>query len=112
MTLDDCFATLERCAAAGERCPVNQPKGSFPSDRTSKLARQGKIRVEIFRYNWRVVTILVGPHAGKQTAPAPEGTRPYVIIDKNGSRCNGKPLSNHRSTPAPITLRKFSWDRP
>ena len=34
---------------------------------TSGLARGGKIRIDVYPHNWRVVTILMGPYAGKET---------------------------------------------
>lgn len=68
--LDKAFSALEAAAAKGERCPQNSPDGII-SDDISELARLGRVRSEIFAHNWRVVTILTGPHAGKKTAPCP-----------------------------------------
>lgn len=79
LTPDEAFAMLEAVADAGERCPLASK--SFQSHLTSGLARAGKIRVDVYPHNWRVVTILVGPFALKATAPPPNPTwRPYLTI--------------------------------
>lgn len=76
------MAMLEAAAVNNERCPQNSPHGPLTPGHTTELARTGKIRIEVFRGNWRVVTILVGPNRGKQTAPEPSGAiRPYMVID-------------------------------
>lgn len=75
------FAKLEKCAEGRERCPQND---KIPSEAFSALARAGKIRVMVFRKNYRVVEIMVGPQAGKRTADAPDrriGEVPYMVID-------------------------------
>jgi hypothetical protein len=47
-------------------------------------ARSGKIRIDVYPHNWRVVTIMTGPQAGKSTAPAPnKNWRPYLTIQKD-----------------------------
>ncbi len=80
--LDREFGLLERAAAAGERCPQSGNFGPLKSHFTTALARAGRIRIEIYAHNWRVVTILDGPHRGKRTAETPyKGTgRPYMTI--------------------------------
>lgn len=75
------FAKLEKCAEGRERCPQND---QIPSAAFSALARAGRIRVMVFRKNYRVVEILIGPQAGKRTADAPDrriGETPYMVID-------------------------------
>ena len=75
------FERIEEIAVKGERCPFNE---ALPAGGLGALARAGKIRVEVFRHNWRVVTILVGPHAGAKTQMDPyikTGSKPYVVID-------------------------------
>ena len=91
---NEAFQQLCATAERGERCPFNWqlPHGALPA-----LARAGKIRVEVFAKNWRVVTIMAGPSAGKHTMRDPSmplGARPYVVIDA-GSQTRG------RSTSAP-----------
>ena len=84
--LDKTFARLEEAAVNGERCPMSYPMGSLNRQATGALARQGRIRIEIFMHNWRVVTIMDGPHKGKQTMPPPNlggSGRPYKIIYKD-----------------------------
>ncbi|MCC8949302.1 hypothetical protein H8A97_30425 [Bradyrhizobium sp. Arg62] len=78
----EAFAMLEQAAAGGLRCPVSRT-GGLTSQLTSGLARAGKIRIDVYPHNWRVVTILTGQHAGKTTAPPPNSKwRPYLTIQK------------------------------
>ncbi len=82
ISLADAFAVLEKAAAAGDRCPMAKTDG-LTSTLTSALARAGKIRIDVYAHNWRVVTILVGPHAGKSTLGAPNPHwRPYLTIGR------------------------------
>jgi hypothetical protein len=81
---DEVFALLQAAAIAGERCPQSRPHGPIvdPS-MTTRLAREGKIKVEIYAHNWRRVTILVGEHAGKATAGPPKAEwKPYKTFEK------------------------------
>jgi len=92
MTQDEVFAALERAAILGERCPMSTfdrmphqsartpPTVLLSSTAISALARQGKIRIDISGRNWRTVTILVGPHAGKKTAGDPNGHKIWQTI--------------------------------
>lgn len=93
------FERLQDIAIRGERCPFND---ALPSGALSVLARSGRIRIEVFRHNWRVVTIMTGPHSGQQTMrdPAmPTFAKPYVVIDSTTSvRRSNIPPSN-RCTP-------------
>ena len=85
------FDRLVTCAVKGERCPITGP--GFRSDDVSALAHEGRIRVEITAHNWRTVTILEGPHAGKTTKPNPmPGRQPYVTVDGTGTRRRGIPV--------------------
>ena len=83
------FAAIVKAALAGNRCPMNGREG-FPGlevNAVRALAHAGRIRIEVYPHNWRVVEILDGPHTGKRTAPPPDPMwRPYLIIDKDGSR--------------------------
>ncbi len=99
--LDQVFAALCRYAAAGDRCPQSQAllPGTaiwLQSAHTSALARAGKIRIEIFRLNWRVITILKGEHKGKSTAPDPSGGFPYLTVNANGTFRNGRRIDSER----------------
>lgn len=81
ITLADAFAMLETAAASGARCPVAGTNG-LTSTLTGTLARTGKIRIDVYPHNWRVITIMAGPHAGKATALPPDKTwRPYRTIE-------------------------------
>lgn len=81
LSLKDAFALLEAAAVAGERCPVSG--GGLTSGLTTDLAIDGKIKVEIYAKNFRRVTILVGPNAGKTTADPPnKNWKPYKVIEK------------------------------
>lgn len=68
---------LEDYASRGERCPT----ATMFAERVAgdvrralhRLQYRGRIRVQVFGHNYRVVTILTGPLAGKQTKPAPRG---------------------------------------
>lgn len=86
--MDKAFPLLEQAAIAGERCPQSRPHGPLHTAATGLLARAGKIRVEIFSLNWRVVTILEGPHKGKHTARCPHGGsgKPYKVIERDDYR--------------------------
>jgi hypothetical protein len=81
--LDKNFKLLEDAALAGDRCPQSHPHGPIDSGAITELVRVKRIRSEVYAHNYRVVTILVGPHKGKSTAPAAPGLAPYRI---NGVR--------------------------
>ncbi len=73
------FALLETAILGRARCPTN------PEFRESgaivALARLGAVTSEVFAHNFRRVTILIGPHAGKSTADPPEHYGPpYKVI--------------------------------
>ena len=80
--LSEAFAMLERAAVSGARCPESRTDG-LTSQLTSALARSGQIRIDVYPHNFRVVTIMTGPQAGKSTAPPPNKKwRPYLTIEK------------------------------
>jgi len=84
------FAILEAAAAAGERCPRSHPHGELSAGAVSGLVECGMIRSEVYAQNYRVITILAGPQAGKSTAPCPKVGAPYMINGKSISpRPNG-----------------------
>lgn len=101
------FAILEAAAIAGERCPIREalPDSAGPSLRS--LAHGGLIRIEIFNLNFRRVTILVGPHAGKATADPPlmngKRPKPYLVSDTGGTRRNGE-LVKVKAGPRPTMM--------
>lgn len=94
--LREIFERLEKIAAAGGRCPTADQ--GLKSELVSALANAGKIKVEISTHNWRRVMILVGPHAGKSTAPNPLArSTVYLTIDKSGTRRAVIPLDHGAS---------------
>lgn len=102
-----CFAALERAAVQRLRCPENGTP-DMAADVVRELARLGRIRVEIYTHNWRVVVIMDGPNKGSRTAERPgDLSPPWKVIDKNGSRTNGRPRdvgASKRQQPSPPRL--------
>lgn len=88
------FTALVQCAITGERCTQNDGLGNRGADCIRALASSGRIRIEISGRNYRKVTILTGPHAGKSTAADPTGMRVWRVLDKTGSRVNGEPYQH------------------
>lgn len=84
--IDMGFVAVERCAIDGTRCPTNismeNPNGTLRSGITSALVKEGKIKVEVYAHNWRVVEILIGPNVGKRTQAPPYkyATQPYLVL--------------------------------
>lgn len=78
------FRLFEFYASTGERCPTMPQlmKLGIPRVPTpSVLARMGHIMIEVYPHNWRVVTIMIGPHKGEHTQlPADKNWRPYKTI--------------------------------
>ena len=82
ISADEAFAKLEATALVGGRCPLAGTDG-LTSQLTAALARAGRIRIDVYPHNWRVITITEGPNAGKATAPPPNPAwRPYLTIEK------------------------------
>ena len=73
------------------------------------LCRQGKIRVEIYDRNYRVVVILQGPHKGKRTLAHPHAKKPWRTIDADGQRINGERPKSARYSRAPVSLAPIKW---
>lgn len=95
------FAVIERAAIEGRRCPENLTHG-VTSPAVTALARAGRIRIEIYFHNWRVVTILEGEHRGKTTAACPKkGAMPYRTIAKGVAELS---YTKRRASKAPVTL--------
>ncbi len=88
------FALLEYAAVRNLRCPKNSPFGPIQSPVLRALYRRGMIKGEIYMSNWRVITLLVGPNAGKSTAMFPGSAKPYKIcgIEKNPSAKGRMPI--------------------
>ena len=88
--LESAFRDLELIAEAAdkkERCPKTGEFGPLKSHNISVLMKEGYIRSEVYRHNYRVITILKGPHAGKSTAPPEDGgLTPYKV---NGELVRG-----------------------
>jgi hypothetical protein len=82
--LELCFTNIVNAALRAERCPENETQ-NVNSARCRALASAGRIKIEVFPRNYRVVTILTGRHAGKKTAPPPyRVARPNLVISKEG----------------------------
>ena len=82
--IEETFALIEAAAIAGARCPQGYPYGPLDNDAMQWLYRSGRIRGEIMAHNFRRVTILTGPHAGKRTADPPKAGRVWRTIDQDG----------------------------
>lgn len=100
------FALIEEAALKGERAPQGHPHGPLGNGTVTALYRTGRIRGAIYQNNWRVLTILTGPNAGKSTASPPTSGRPHLIIDRNSvstpSAGIGKPSAPRMMTSAEI----------
>jgi hypothetical protein len=87
------FKHLEICAATGARCPQSLPHGPLTKSQNQGigvLARRGRIKVDIYAHNWRVVTMCDGPHFGKSTAMPPYSCGgPYKTIQRIVHRNSG-----------------------
>lgn len=83
--IERAFALIEQAAASGERAPQSQPHGPLRRQAVTALYRAGRLKGAIYSGNFRVLTILQGPHAGKSTKPPSTQSPPYRIIDKRSS---------------------------
>jgi len=102
-------------ADANHSCPLDSQLRERLGKSTSleSLAYAGHIVIEVFRENQRVVTILSGPHAGKQTKRppgVPDKMLPYRTIDTNGG---GSAVDRFVPKPASsVTLPVIpDWER-
>jgi hypothetical protein len=83
---DRAYQAILDSAVKRERCPENGERG-LSSGIVRRLANDGLIKVEVFARNYRVVTILTGPHKGKRTkAPPYKVQHPKLEITKDGRR--------------------------
>lgn len=103
---DTAFDRIVAAAVAGDRCPQND---KIPSEAFGALAREGRIRVRVYRLNYRVVDILVGQHAGKQTKDALDrrrGEKPYKVVDATSAPLRRDiPVANKQEPWKPGTPR-------
>lgn len=83
--INEIFAKVEHAAVMERRCPMNGEAG-FDSNDLADLAHAGRIKVETYAHNFRVVTILLGPYAGKKTQACPSRCKsPWRVIDTTGT---------------------------
>jgi hypothetical protein len=101
-TLERDFRLIAAAAIAGERCPQSYPHGTISAACVTALVRAGRIRSEVYRGNWRVITILKGEHKGKSTAPYPDGGSPYLVNGVPVGR--GQHAPRYRAAAAPVSL--------
>lgn len=86
-TMDAVYKLVEAAAINGDRAPQMAPFGPLTAGMNAALlymARAGRLRVEIFIHNWRVITLCDGPYKGAHTARSPykgSGT-PHKVIQK------------------------------
>jgi hypothetical protein len=110
--LNKAFALLVECAVKGERCPKSVGPDSHPlldAGQISRLALQGRVRSEISGRNFRQITILTGPHAGKKTAPNPKaGARIWRTMDGAGTGWNTAARGYQPSAPRALTREELS----
>lgn len=84
--LTQCFESILQAALRGDRCPENDTY-NVASTYCRLLAERGDIKIEVYARNYRVVTILKGPHAGVKTAPPPYSVKsPKIIISTEGKK--------------------------
>lgn len=110
--LNETFAFLVHVACRGERCPAGKPYGPLVPAVMSALAHAGRIRIEIFAHNWRVVTIMEGPLMGRSTMASPRGGLPYRTVFLDHIAVRGNRVMTRRgagSRPQP-SLARFSFD--
>lgn len=85
--LEAVFALIVAAADKNERCPMNSsPKmrrGTIPHSAVQALLREGKIKIEVYAHNYRVVEIVWGRNAGKRTRPPDnKNWKPYKVLPK------------------------------
>lgn len=79
---DKVFEILVAAAIAGGPCPKNHPHGPLCPYAVKTLMRERRIRSDLIGRAFRQITILVGPHAGKQTQAHPGDKLPWRISGK------------------------------
>ena len=76
--LDYIFNIIVKRAFKGERAPQIGEYKSLPPV-IATLAKQGRIKVEIYARNWRVIEILKGPSVGARTKEPSRVGEPYLV---------------------------------
>jgi hypothetical protein len=84
-TLAADFGVIEVAVAMNERCPKSYPDGPLQRGSISELFKRGMIRSAVYAKNYRVITILTGPHAGESTKAHPTAEKPWLINGKLAS---------------------------
>lgn len=114
-TLDAVFALLVECAVAKKRCPQNTTIADHVAGRglhrgngvsITILADQGRICVEVYTHNWRVVEIRQGPHTGARTEECPhKNNGPYIVFPSSKATLRrlrvGRARRRQRGGPTP-----------
>ncbi|KKL95774.1 hypothetical protein LCGC14_1851170 [marine sediment metagenome] len=72
------FDIIVKRALAGERAPQTGEYKSLPPI-IKVLAKQGRIKVEVYAHNWRVIEILKGSNAGVRTKEPSGPGAPYLV---------------------------------
>ena len=81
------FNAILAAALAGERCPQLEEFPHGTAHAIYKLADAGKIIIETYAHNWRVVEIAFGPHIGRRTKACPHNHNgPWRVRDMCGAR--------------------------
>lgn len=101
---EEAYMLIAHRAIYGARAPTNyspeNPSGEVYASAVKELALQGRIRVEVYAKNWRVMELLDGPNAGARTAP---------LMLKNGKRFQGQP---YRITDARMKTNEVVSNKP
>jgi hypothetical protein len=79
---------IEHAVRNGERCPTNEqieyiiePEVCWGAGRYLVMLRQqGKIRVEVYAKNYRVIRILQGELKGRETKAPKPGLKPHRVL--------------------------------
>lgn len=73
------YRRVLRAAMLRKRAPFSNSKG-IPYQISSELIRRGKIKVEVYGRNWRVIEITAGRFAGLRTLAPPQAGQPYRVL--------------------------------
>ena len=103
------LAIIIATALANERCPQNAYGKGIESAALNRLAKTGWITVHYSSNNFRCIHILKGPHAGKHTAPDPNGNQVYLVLDKDGPKRLPVVDNSHRSARARPSMPKYPF---
>lgn len=90
-------------AIAGNRAPTKDDMDHIPmvARATKQLVKDKAIKIEISGRNWRQITIMTGQHAGKSTAPNPNGMLPHRVLFGDQDLTHGKTTHVKPSTGRP-----------